>query len=826
MYEKNLSRLDLIEAVFKGASEAAMFADADRRIVQVNPATIEMFGYTAEELIGQKTSILYADQAEFHEQGKLRFNPSAPAGTSAYRIRYQRKSGETFLSETIGGPVHDQDGKIVGYFGLIRDVSDQVRTENSLHELYAISTNQRLTGEQKIQAILELGAQHFAMEYGIVSGVAEDTLTVEYATSPDSSIKRKSVISLEYTYCVHTLAANDVTTFHDAGTSEIATHSCYLEFQLESYIGIPLTVDGNLYGTVSFSSPTAKCSPFTPQDKEFMRHFEQWISSELQEMQSHRRLLRARKDAEEANKTKSRFLATMSHELRTPMTGIFGMLDMMGTTKLSPEQKTYLRQSRECAENLLTLLNDVLDLSKVEAGRLTLESIPLQPRELIDSIASTSLPSVQKKGLKLCIDTDISIPSVLCDPTRMRQVLTNLLSNAIKFTREGSITLGCHLVGKGTNEVTLRFEVSDTGIGIAPEQIERIFEAFGQADVSTTRLYGGTGLGLSICKRLIEAMGGWIEVKSEPYRGATFRFEVTFPLAHESTSPGPMPVGSNDAEEDATRSLRVLIAEDNNVNAMLLDGMLSRMGHTVTIVENGAEALEAVQEDDFDIAVFDMNMPVMDGVEATRQIRALPSEAAHLPIIALTADAVLERRQQYLDIGLSEFLTKPINWTALQKALHTHTQKAENAPTSLDIQQASLSLFERELQNVPLRESAQLDELEHRLGSEALGTLVISSFEAFESFAAKLRRDMATGAPEESRATLHSLKGTALNFGAKRLGMLAAELQRLVAEKTEAARFETLAATLPPTIEETRREFEKRYKVSLKEKPESRFRKL
>lgn len=825
MHEKTFTRHELIEAVFKGASEAAMFADENRRIVQVNPATLEMFGYGPNELIGQQTSILYADESQFHEQGQLRFSSSAPAGTEAYRISYKRKSGEVFPSETIGGPVRDQDGEILGYFGLIRDISDQVRTENSLHELYKISTDQRLTGQQKIQSILELGAKHFSMDFGIVSRIVDDAYTVEYATSPDRSLKPNSVFQVENTYCVHTLARDDVTTFHNAGDSEIATHPCYREFQLESYIGLPLTVDGKQYGTVNFSSPTAKRSPFTSQDEEFMRQFEQWISNELQEMQSVERLMQARRDAEEANRTKSRFLATMSHELRTPMTGIFGMLDMMGTTALTPEQKTYLRQTRECAENLLTLLNDILDLSKVEAGRLTLESIPLQPRELIDSIASTNLPSAQKKGLKLCVDTDVSLPSVLCDPTRMRQVLANLVSNAIKFTREGSITLGCHLVEKHADNVTLRFEVSDTGIGIAQEQLGRIFESFGQADASTSRLYGGTGLGLAICKRLVETMGGQIGVESELNHGATFRFDVTFPLAYGKADPAPDAVGGDATVQDNDNDgLRVLVAEDNEVNAMLLDSMLSKMGHSVTIVTNGAEALQAVQDETFDIAVFDMNMPVMDGVEATRRIRALDSTAARLPIVALTADAILERRQQYLDIGLSEFLTKPINWTALQKALRTHTQSGDNAAPVPDLQQASLSLFERELQNVPLRESAQLDELEHRLGSGALSTLVISSFEAFESFAAKLRRDLAKGMPEESRATLHSLKGTALNFGAKRLGLLAAELQRLVTEETETARFDMLIVKLQPTIEETRKVFEERYKVSLAEKQENRFR--
>ncbi len=825
MSRETFTREELVDALFKGAKEAAIFADMDRRIVSANPSTLEMFGYDEDELLGQPTSILYADETHFHEQGKLRFNPSAQEGTSSYRVDYMRKSGETFPSETIGGPVRGRDGEVLGYFGLIRDRSDEVRVEKSLHALYDISTDQRRTTDQKIQAILDLGAQHFSLEFGIVARIESDEYTVDYAVSPDRSLERGSVFRLNDTYCVHTLTANDVTAFHNAGNSEIARHPCYREFQLETYIGIPLTVDGRLYGTVSFSSPTARSASFTAQDKEFMRQFEQWISSELQEMAAYERLLQARRDADAANQTKSRFLATMSHELRTPMTGIFGMLDMLGTTDLTTEQKSYLRQSRQCAENLLTLLNDVLDLSKVEAGRLTLESIPVQPRELIDSIASTNLPVAQKKGIAIRVDSDIALPVILCDPTRMRQVLTNLVSNAIKFTREGSVTLGCHTVSTDADSATLRFEVTDTGIGIPADKLDYIFEAFSQADVNVSRLYGGTGLGLSICKRLVETMDGEIKVESEPYHGSTFRFVVQFPLAAESASSANMESTADDTEDDdAPEGRRILVAEDNEVNGMLLDSMLTRMGYHVTLVENGAEALKAVQSAHYDAAVFDMNMPVMDGVEATQHIRALETDAAKIPIIALTADAILERRQQYLDIGLTEFLTKPINWTALQRALRAHTQnKSDTAPEATPVP-SELTLFARELQNVPLRESAQLDELEHRLGSEALGTLVISSFEAFDCFADKLRRDLAAGKPEESRATLHSLKGTALNFGAKRLGMLAAELQRLVANEPEKEKFEGLVAQLKPTIQETRKNFEDRYKVSLREKPENRFR--
>ncbi|MGX1196169.1 ATP-binding protein [Parvibaculum sp. MBR-TMA-1.3b-4.2] len=824
MLRETFTRKELVDALFKGAREAAIFADTDRRIVSVNPSTLEIFGYEEDELLGQPTSIFYADETQFHEQGKLRFNDSAREGTSSYRVDYKRKSGEIFQGETIAGPVRGEDGEVLGHFGLIRDMSDEARVEKSLHALYDISTDQRRTIEQKIQAILELGAQHFSLEFGIVARVKGDEYTIEYATSPDRSLERGSVFQLNNTYCIHTLTANDVTAFHNAGNSKIARHPCYREFQLETYIGIPLTVDGKLYGTVNFSSPTTKSVPFTARDKEFMRQFEQWISSELQKMAAYERLLQARRDADSANQTKSRFLATMSHELRTPMTGIFGMLDMLGTTSLTDEQKSYLRQSRQCADNLLTLLNDVLDLSKVEAGRLTLESIPLQPRELVDSIASTNLPVAQKKGVAIRVDSDISLPAVLCDPTRMRQVLTNLVSNAIKFTREGSVTLGCHAVSTDADSATLRFEVSDTGVGIAPDKIDHIFEAFSQADKNVTRLYGGTGLGLSICKRLVETMGGEIEVESEPYRGSTFRFEVRFPLASGDTAAAGRKLAEPYPDEEMSDGQRILVAEDNEVNGMLLDGMLSRMGYNVTLVENGAEALKAVQSAHFDAAVFDMNMPVMDGVEATQHIRALGTEAAKMPIIALTADAILERRQQYLDIGLTEFLTKPINWAVLQKALRDHTQKkTKHAPDVTPIP-SELTLFERELQNVPLRESAQLDELEHRLGSGALGTLVISSFEAFDCFADKLRRDLAGGKPEESRATLHSLKGTALNFGAKRLGMLAAELQRLVANEPEKEKFEGLVTRLKPTIQETRKNFEERYKVSLEEKPENRFR--
>ncbi|RPH44352.1 MAG: PAS domain S-box protein [Burkholderiales bacterium] len=391
-------------------------------------------------------------------------------------------------------------------------------------------------------------------------------------------------------------------------------------------------------------------------------------------------LRRARDAAESAASAKSQFLAMMSHELRTPMTGIIGMVDLLHDSRMTDEQRHFVDVLRSSAHSLLTVLNDVLDYSKIEAGRLEMERIDFRPAAVAQDVVALLANAASQRGNNLVLRwRDGAVPALRGDPTRLRQVLFNLVGNAIKFTERGSVTVEGDARVQADGRVALAFDVRDTGVGIAPDVLPTLFRPFQQADSSTTRRFGGTGLGLAICRHLVEAMGGEISVDSRPGVGSTFRFVVRLEPA------GTLPIESPPTREpDASAvprgaGLRLLVAEDNPTNRLLVGTRLRRAGHRVDLVENGLKAVEAVRANDYDVVLMDMQMPELDGVGATRAIRALPGPSGRVPIVALTADALPEFRERYMSSGLDDYMTKPIDWPALERVLRRYAP----APTGV-----------------------------------------------------------------------------------------------------------------------------------------------
>ena len=423
----------------------------------------------------------------------------------------------------------------------------------------------------------------------------------------------------------------------------------------------------------------------------FQREALRKVNRRLEEEIAERKI--AEEIAQAANRAKSEFLANMSHEIRTPMTGVLGMIDLMRLSELSPQQTEHLDMARSSADSLLSLLNDILDLSKIEAGRLDLAPVAFSVRRSVAEAARMFELRAHEKSLSLITQVDTNVPDTLVgDPLRLRQVLVNLVGNAIKFTDTGRVSIHVALESQNDSELMVLVKVTDTGVGIPAEKYQLIFDPFRQADGSTARRYGGVGLGLTISARLVELMGGRITVESELGKGSTFGFTVRvsqasiddraqlavraqLAAAARALSPATSRSGARQ------RSLRILLAEDTMVNQKLVAELLKKDGHDILVVGTGREAVAAAQTNDFDLILMDIQMPIMDGFEATTKIREAEKDTpAHMPIVAMTAHTMKGDEQKCIEAGMDDYLSKPINFEDLRAMIEKWSPNEKLGP--------------------------------------------------------------------------------------------------------------------------------------------------
>ncbi len=659
----------LQSAIFNSANFSSIATDA-RGVIQIfNVGAERMLGYAAVEVMNKITPADISDPQEVIARAKalsIELGTTITPGFEAlvfkasrgiediYELTYIRKDGSRFPAVVSVTALRDAQDTIIGYLLIGTD-----NTARKLVEAEQKKLDQRLRDQQfytrslieaNIDAIMTTDPSGIITDVNkqmeALTGCTRDELIgapfKDYFTDPERAeagiklvLSEKKVTDYELTACARdgkkTVVSYNATTFYDRGRT--------------------------LQGVFAAARDVTE---------------RKQVEAELKQ---------ARAVAESASRTKSDFLASMSHEIRTPMNAIMGIADLLAKTALTPEQDKYVQIFRRAGDNLLNLINDILDLSKVEASQLELERTGFSLNDMLEKVMEMVAGRAQEKGLALVCEVAPNVPTDLVgDPTRLRQVLLNLVGNAIKFTESGEVSLRVTQDGDSTVPTALRFTVSDTGIGIPREKLGRVFERFTQADSSTTRRFGGSGLGLTISKRLVELMGGRIWVESDIGKGSVFSFAVPFEIWAGATLRSAVPDGAG--TEAPMRALRILLAEDSPDNCLITVAYLEGTPYQLEVAETGAIACEMFSARHYDLVLMDRQMPVMDGLTATRTIRAW--EQAHgrapTPIIALTASALKGDREKCLAAGCTAFLTKPIKQEVLLQAIKEHTLVARAAP--------------------------------------------------------------------------------------------------------------------------------------------------
>jgi len=614
--------------------QAVFELDALGNVVFINPLGCQLLGYTPEDL-SAGLNIRHVVVQEERELVNNDINLALEGKPQVREYRLQKKDGSTFPAIAYSIPIV-KGGQAVGLRGIFLDISERKQTEQLLKEsenkfrglaekspvgVYIVQDWKFKYVNPRLAGILGYNVEEMTLKMG-----PKDIILPDDWPNVEEEFQKKLAGGIE---------------------------SLYYEIRGLTKKGDLVNIEA--FGTLTiFESRPAVVG--TILDITERKHIED-------------DLLRAKEAAEAAAKAKSDFLANMSHEIRTPMNAVIGMTSLILETNLSQEQRDYLETIKNSGQALLAIINDILDFSRIEKGKIELECQPLRIQSSIEEALNIISSQAREKGLKLHYSVEGPIPETMAsDASRIRQVLVNLLSNAVKFTEKGEIEVKASASELLDNAYEISFSVSDTGIGMSQETIGMLFQPFSQADASTSRKYGGTGLGLAISKRLVELMDGRIWVETEEGKGSTFHFTIRASSSVDLPD-RELPALVRQDKPKAAKDLRILLAEDNPVNQRMAVLMLKKLGYKADSVANGREVLQALERQSYDLILMDVQMPGMDGMEATKEIRRLwPSGGPR--ILALTAHTIAGDKEKCLEAGMDDYLCKPINLEDLKAALN------------------------------------------------------------------------------------------------------------------------------------------------------------
>ncbi len=739
--------------ILETASDGFIGMDPDGTITAWNPQAERMFGWTAAEIMGRRLcdTVVAPAYRDVHVHGVENFLATAQGSliNQAIELMALHHDGHEFPVETTVWPVQVRGA--CSYNAFVRDISERWRAEDArkkeaklvqLLQAVTQAANRSSNIEHTAKNCLRLICAHTGWPVGHVylrgDSASSELISAELWQMAEEgrftpfreSTGRSPLASLTgLPGCVLVSGRPEWIVHLAEETPRSERTRAAVETGLRSGFGFPIVVDEKIMGVLEFFSlETAQ------PDAEFlamMEHIGAQLARVIIRQRAEEDLRRAKAAAESANRAKSEFLTTMSHEMRTPMNAILGMADLLSEGALQEEQRHYVRIFQKAGASLLDLINDILDLSKVESGHCELESIAFDLGALLEKIIEMMVSRARDRGLQLTLEVLPGVPlGLVGDPNRLRQILVNLIGNALKFTERGSVTLRVE-PAVGSPAGWLRFTVADTGIGIAANQTEMIFDRFTQADSSTTRKYGGTGLGLAISKGLVELMGGRMGCTSVLGKGSSFFLTAPFGIRKDvDPVPAVEPAAIAMAAPVSAGGLpasRILIVEDSEYNLVLTKAYLKDSGFELDVAENGKIAVEKVISSRPDLVLMDLQMPVMDGLEATRAIRQweAKNKVRPIPILALTAHAAGEGVGRSLEAGCTEHLTKPIKKATLLDAIARHLggKIRITPPTGIEgLVPKYLANVRRDMDLILASASAQDCEVARRLGHQLKGS--------------------------------------------------------------------------------------------------------